>query len=570
MVLKWLLCATILGAVVTASEPVQDDDEVRLPSFFADYMVLQRGSAILWGWGPKDSSVSISVTDFSSNPPQPIFSGEAETSNTSGRFEFTIATPRPILNATIVVKGTNVVSLTNVAFGDVYLCSGQSNMQYPMADAFNGADEREHHADFPELRLLTLATTTAPSDATDVKSLAPYTWAPSSMATISPRTTDGTFGVPYPAAVCFYAVRELLRSPPSNESAPIGIITAAVGGTPIEKWMSAEAMVDGTPASLGGNGSCGGTVAVDASLVGNSTCNSSAPGVSELYHGMIAPLVPMRLSAIMWYQGEENDHAEDACYGPEWYRCLFPSMIQSWRTAFRNPELPFLYVLLAGGHTALMREAQYLGAGALNHTTFATAMDLGAFGDEFLVPGHPPRKQEVGRRLSLGLRNLVYGSGASRGPRMNSSGVVVTRSSSGQLIAEVPFIVDTTVKGTLHLNATGSCNGSSPEVCCNIADTPSSWVIAFRDLNTPTKVEAAVNISIDVERGIVTAYAPDTIPLSVRIIEVRVHFDNNPTCALYSGELSGPDSIYARDPHFGLVAEMDRMTFAVSQAATSI
>lgn len=68
-------------------------------------------------------------------------------------------------------------------------------------------------------------------------------------------------------------------------------------------------------------------------------------------------------------------------------------MISYWRRQFELPNLPFFYVLLAAGHTALLREAQYLGAGALPHTAFASAVDLGANSSEFLIPGHPPRKQ---------------------------------------------------------------------------------------------------------------------------------------------------------------------------------
>jgi hypothetical protein len=89
-------------------------------------------------------------------------------------------------------------------------------------------------------------------------------------------------------------------------------------------------------------------------------------------------------------------------------RCLFPAMISYWRREFQLPQLPFFYVLLAAGHTAMLREAQYLGAGAIPHTAFASAVDLGATGAEYLIPGHPPRKQEVGRRLALVNRALVY------------------------------------------------------------------------------------------------------------------------------------------------------------------
>ena len=227
-----------------------------------------------------------------------------------------------------------------------------------MANAFYGDDERSHHADIPELRMLTLNRAQASSDAQDAHSLAPYVWAPSSPATISPRVS-GSFGTPYPSAACFYAARELWRTPPTpattsitndsvggtshdhhqegQEKIPMGIITVAVGGTPIELWMPPAAILDGTPASLGGNGTCGGATTTTGARAtntgsssssssssfsisppGNATCNPSTKGVSSLYHGMIAPLLPMRISAVLWYQGEENDHATDACAGPEW------------------------------------------------------------------------------------------------------------------------------------------------------------------------------------------------------------------------------------------------------------
>ena len=87
-------------------------------------------------------------------------------------------------------------------------------------------------------------------------------------------------------------------------------------------------------------------------------------------------------------------------------------MIQGWRAHFEAPSLPFYYVLLAAGHTAFLREAQMRGAGALHNTAFASALDLGATVAEEAAgfePGHPIRKQEVGRRLALNMRALIYG-----------------------------------------------------------------------------------------------------------------------------------------------------------------
>lgn len=122
----------------------------------------------------------------------------------------------------------------------------------------------------------------------------------------------------------------------------------------------------------------------------------------------------------------------------------------------RSPELPFFYVLLAAGHTAMMREAQVQGAGAIARTAFASALDLGAEGSEFLVPGHPPRKQEVGRRMSLLIRQLVRNETGFdvTGPRVKESGVTVTKGATSTTVL-IPF--DVGLNGALHLNATGGC-----------------------------------------------------------------------------------------------------------------
>ena len=94
-----------------------------------------------------------------------------------------------------------------------------------------------------------------------------------------------------------------------------------------------------------------------------------------MFNGMIAPLLPMRLRMVWWYQGEANDLGKKVARGgPWWYRCLLPAMIQGWRAHFEAPTLPFYYVLLAAGHTAFLREAQVRGASALRNTAFASAL----------------------------------------------------------------------------------------------------------------------------------------------------------------------------------------------------
>lgn len=564
--------------------------DLRVPSFISSDMVLQRGHATVWGWAAPNATVSVSVSSACGG----LLHSAHTVASASGAWSADVAQKEAAASTTVTIRddASSTITLTNVAFGDVFLCSGQSNMEYPMANAFNGSEERAA-SDFANLRILDFADRPWPvpsggvnSSATDCPSKAPYEWAPSSPATITKRLPSGAtpaFSVKYPPAVCFFAARELLQRSPG---VPIGIIGASKSGSAIEMWMPEEAMLDGTPRVYGGNGTCGGAVrpppAGTPSTRNTSTAACPRGGLAKsgsYFRGMIAPLTPMRLTAILWYQGEENDHPTDACSGPAWYRCLFPSMISYWRRQFKAPQLPFFYVLLAAGHTAVLREAQAQGAGAIAGTAFASAVDLGAAPDEFLVPGHPPRKQEVGRRVSLAVRALVYKEvGVEyRGPSVIAEEVTVTTSAGGTLTTvSIPFKVG--AGGHLHLNGTGGCNGTAspspppawgPHVlsngagggCCAAAlggtageSSPNSPV-ALAEPGTASKVYHTQTFVVNATTNVLLATLPGWKAPASGVVEVRFLFDNFPKCALYSGALSGPDSYYAEVQHFGIVAE---------------
>ena len=562
--------------------------DLRVPSFISSDMVLQRGGATVWGWASPNASVSVSVSSAHGG----LLHSTRAAASASGAWSATVAQKAAAASTTVTIRDDqrNVITLTNVAFGDVFLCSGQSNMEYPMANAFNGSAERAASS-YPNLRILDFTDRPWPvptgrpnSSAADCPSKAPYEWAASSPATITKRLAVGAtpdFGVKYPPAACWYAARELLTR---NPDVPVGIIGASKSGSAIECWMPEEAMMDGTPAVFGGNGTCGGAVpappAGTPSTRNTSTAACPRGGLAKsgaYFRGMIAPLLPMRLTAVLWYQGEENDHATDACGGATWYRCLFPAMISHWRRAFNHLDLPFFYVLLAAGHHAVMREAQAQGAGAIAGTAFASAVDLGAAPDEFLVPGHPPRKQEVGRRLSLAVRALVYKEAVDYlGPSVKSSEVTVTTSNGGKLTTVfIPFNVGS--GGHLHLNGTGGCNGSSAPVppawlasgssaadgCCagalsggaSAGESNPKSPVALAEPGSTTKVYKTQTFVVDSAAGVLRATLPGWKPPPSGVVEVRFLFDDFPRCALYSGALSGPDAYYAKVQHFGIVAQ---------------
>lgn len=262
-------------------------------------------------------------------------------------------------------------------------------------------------------------------------------------------------------------------------------------------------------------------------------------------------------------------------------RCLFPAMISYWRREFKLPDLPFFYVLLAAGHTALLREAQYLGAAAINNTAFASAVDLGASAGEYLIPGHPPRKQEVGRRLALVNRARVYHETGvdDRGPRVLAEKVTVTSvtdTKSGAVHTTVVIPFDVGTDGHLHLNGTGGCtaccNGSSATIlAADMSMSNPSSPVGLLDpaaATTAAKLYKTQTFTVDAAAAVLTA----TIPgwhASTDVAEVQFLFDNFPQCAVYSGELSGPDAVYATVQHFGLVAESWRGNVTVKKTTTT-
>jgi sialate O-acetylesterase len=309
-----------------------DNSLFRLPSFLSDHMVLQRGHGVVWGWAAPGENVLATVKADVTGGGR-VLAHASATAAADGAWQVTLSVEAQLTSVLEVRTASVSVVLQDVAWGDVFLCSGQSNMEYPMADAFNGTAEREASS-FPTLRMLNLADRPWPvpagknDTASDCPSKAPYIWAASKPSTITPRSGselgDGPtdFSNKYPAAVCWYSARELVRAQPG---VPIGIISASKSGSAIELWMPEAAILDGTPAVYGGNGSCGDAVApVPARRptlqpADGSSCPRGGLAKSGAYYrGMIAPLTKMRISAVWWYQGEENDHSTDGCPGPTW------------------------------------------------------------------------------------------------------------------------------------------------------------------------------------------------------------------------------------------------------------
>lgn len=374
--------------------------DITLAPLFRDGAVLQRDQPlVVWGQAAAAEKVEIR---FRSQTASVITAAD-------GRWRVTLQPEKAALvPSELVATGANTVVVRDVLVGDVWLCSGQSNMAMMVR---NSADaEREiAAADFPMIRHFKLPNVVAEKPASDV---------PGSWVACSPLTV-GTF-----SAAAYYFAREIHQ----KQGVPIGLVNSSWGGTMIEAWMSAATLradpaakeiyarwderLAEYPAKVAEHAAAA-TKWEAAKAAGKGARNAPAkpegPGSrwlpGGLYNAMIAPLVPYGLRGVLWYQGETN-----APRAAE-YASLFTGLIRQWRAEF-GESLPFYFVQLAnfesgqgnkGDVWAYLREAQ-ARALALPHTGMAVTIDVGDPKDI-----HPKNKQAVGRRLALHARRQVYG-----------------------------------------------------------------------------------------------------------------------------------------------------------------
>ena len=376
--------------------------EVRLPSIFADHMVVQRNLPVhVWGMATANETVSVT------------FRAETQTTTTGplGRWSLYLKPGKAGGPFSMEIHGANAVTLRDVLVGDVWVASGQSNMEFPMAEGMNRGVNNEKAeiaaANFPEIRLLTIATNSSDYPLGDAKIRQP--WGACTPATVAQFS-----------AVGYFFARDLQ----AHQHIPIGVIDDTWGGTIAEAWTS----LDG----LSANASLMPVFAWRAKLMDELQTNlleqkkeqqeieaAKAAGKpipefpwhpdpeswkpAGLYNAMIAPLTPFPIKGEIWYQGESNDDPEVVpIYGE-----LFKTMIQDWRNHWGVGPFPFLFVQLTnwnpGSSWPELREQQNQAL-SLKHTGMAVTIDVG---DPDNI--HPKDKRDVGARLALAARGIAYG-----------------------------------------------------------------------------------------------------------------------------------------------------------------
>lgn len=387
------LLLIILLVYKTSGVALSNIASFTLASYYHDNMILQRGpnSAIIWGYANSRSIISTSILgSFSST--------QAKSVSWSSQYIWTLKL-RPVYTDKLInivltetidsANTTNMLIIENVLFGDIWVCSGQSNMQMTLSSTLNGSEEIRNAHKYKKIRLLTLQRNNSATRLYDVIELA-QKW---SLPSETSLTSDAFWS--HFSATCWYFGKQLHE----KLNVPIGLISTNLAGTNIEQWSSRRVLKE---------------------------CNAInfSSTDSNLWNSMISPLFKLTIFGVIWYQGESNTDYQRDLYG-----CIFAKMIDDWRENWyestnqaTNPSFPFGFVQIANallenvsvGDYPVLRWHQSADFGyapneKLQNVFMATAIDLvdSNQGDVALVI-HPRDKTDVGYRLSLGALNLAY------------------------------------------------------------------------------------------------------------------------------------------------------------------
>jgi sialate O-acetylesterase len=380
MKIKAVACTVMLALAIALIALPRTHAEVKLPAIFSDHAVLQRDMPVpLWGWAEPGESVTVAIAGQS----------HKATADDKGKWRVTLTPLSVGAPLTLVVEGKNRLERNDLLVGEVWLCSGQSNMEWPVSLSTN-ADLEIPKATHPQIRLVRVK---GPGSQTPVEDFE------GAWQVCSPESVAGF------SAVGYFFGRELLQ----QLNVPIGLIDDSWGGSSCEAWIRRDRL-EGNPlyaAQLANWDKMAAEYEKDKDpnkanqLVGNHR-------PANLYNARIMPVLGYALRGAIWYQGESN---AGRAYQ---YREMFPLMIKSWREDWKQGDFPFYWVQLADfmdekpepGDSAWaeLREAQTMTLDKLPNTGQAVIIDIGEGSDI-----HPRNKLEVGKRLARWALAKDYG-----------------------------------------------------------------------------------------------------------------------------------------------------------------
>lgn len=412
---------SLIGALVlNALLALPAGANVRLSKVFTDNMMLQRDQPIrVWGWAEPDEAVTVTLAGKSA----------PAKADAKGAWAVELPAMKEGENLELTVAGTNTITLKNVIVGDIWVCSGQSNMEMVMQDCLNAAEEIKA-ADFSKIRRIKFNHVMAVSPEQDAPVAGP--WQVCSSQTLSRVTAAG-----------FYFAREVQE----KTGVPIGLIDDNWGGTRIEPWTVPAAMAASMPESAVAWSNTLAAYAAKArsalddterwlpaarAALASGAAISPAPvvpphpglsldGWGGMYHAMVSPIVRFPIRGVLWYQGESNGGEGDT-----YYRKM-QVLVAGWRKAWNQVppagagttvgEFPFYFVQLAnfqnpnenpagGDGWAQLREAQRK---ALSIPNSGMAVIIDTVPRSQAGDIHPKNKYDVGVRLAKWALNRDYG-----------------------------------------------------------------------------------------------------------------------------------------------------------------
>lgn len=373
--MKNIKCTFILIAILFST--FQINAKIKLPALFSDNMMLQqKANAPMWGWAEKNGNVTIK-TSWNSK----IYKVKADA---QGKWRTALHTPVAGGPFNIeVTEGTEKVIVKNVLIGEVWLCSGQSNMEMPLK-GFQGqpvinGNEIIVRSTNKDIRLITVPRATVLEPLTDFEGK----W-----EVASPKSTSN-----FSATAWYFGslLQEVL-------DVPVGLIHVSYGGSSMEAWMNQEMLKDFASAKIPTTKE---ELAKDPNRV-----------PTTLFNGMLSPVIGYGIKGCIWYQGESNyERAAE-------YKDLMKKMVSSWRALWKQGDFPFYYAQIAPFNyasfhpkdyldkynSAYLREAQLKASKEIPNSAMAVLMDIG---EENSI--HPMDKEKGGSRLAYQALARTYG-----------------------------------------------------------------------------------------------------------------------------------------------------------------
>lgn len=348
--------------------------KITLPHVFGNNMVLQQQTDAKF-WGKADPSSKVTV-----RPSWDRKSAVTVMSDADGKWQASVPTPSAGGPYSIEISDGEKLVLENVLIGEVWFCSGQSNMEMPVkgfdSQPVEGSADVIMQADpSTDIRFCTVKKATALVPQEDCET----EWMLNDPQSVAEASATAYFFAQY--------INKVL-------DVPVGLIISDWGGTAIEAWMDRETISSGFPE-------------FDLSFIDRNEIQNNVWGTPvQLYNAMVAPVIPYTIKGWLWYQGEANIGR------PEQYRKLMSAYAEMMRDRWGLGEMPFYFVQIApfsygdsrAYGAAYLREAQLQSWGDIPNSGMAVTMDIG---DEYCI--HPAKKQQVGQRLAQMALSQTYG-----------------------------------------------------------------------------------------------------------------------------------------------------------------